>query len=340
MAVPFDNAEEPRSTPAAAAAPALPPVPAIVLAGDKRGSHPVFGVNKNLLEVGGEPLVRHVVRTLLTVDEISAIYAVGPVAGIEAALDGLPEVAGRPLTIVPQRETIVQNCWQGFRRSLSDDPAADPERLKRENAGAVALFLPGDLPFLEAAEVRHFLRHADMSRFDYLLGLTRMDPLDRVVTEAGVPELRKPALQLAEGRMRQSNLHLIRPFAVRHLEVFDRFYEVRYQKEFWNAFKVALSVLRASGGFSRPLFYYLFAQTAMRLDLWGLRRLADWLRQRVPMPKVCVAMSRFTGCRFGFLAGAGAGAVLDVDSERDLELTRRHLDHLRSALLAGWHAEA
>ncbi len=315
-------------------------VPAIVLAGDRRGSHPVFGTNKNLLEVGGEPLVRHVVRSLLEVEEIAAIHVVGPPAEIASALSGLPENADRPLRIVPQRETLVQNCWAGFRRSLSDLQRPDPAQLERDHREAVGLFLPGDLPFLEADEVRYFLRQADLSRYDYLLGLAGMDPLDRVVTEAGVPELRKPALQMAEGRFRQNNLHLIRPHVVKHLAYFDRFYEVRYQKEFWNSLRVVLGVLRISGGVSRPVLYYLCAQLAMRAELAGLERLAAWLRRRVPMAKICAAMSRFTGCRFGFLAGPPAGAVLDVDTERDLELTRTHLVRLRDALRSLSTAEA
>jgi molybdopterin-guanine dinucleotide biosynthesis protein A len=186
-------------------------VPAIVLAGDKRGSHPVFGVNKNLLEVGGEPLVRHVVRTLLDVEGIDAIYAVGPQQEIERALDGIEYPTHRPVHVVRQRETIVQNCWQGLRRALGADGSADLEALKVDHADAVALVLPGDLPFLDPAEVRYLLQHADMEHYDYVLGLTPIEALDRVVHEAEVPELRKPALHMAEGRVRQNNLHLIRP---------------------------------------------------------------------------------------------------------------------------------
>jgi molybdopterin-guanine dinucleotide biosynthesis protein A len=311
-------------------------VPAIVLAGDKRGSHPVFGANKNLLEVGGEPLVRHVVRTLLEVEAIEAIYVVGPDPAIRHALDGLAFPPERPVQVVPQRETIVQNCWQGVRRALGGESTTDIEVLKADNADAVVLVLPGDLPFLDAAEVRHFLRHADMSRYDYVLGLTAIETLNWVVNEAEVPELRKPALQMAEGRVRQNNLHLIRPFSIAHLEHIESFYEVRYQKEFWNTVKVLWGVLRVSGGISRPVGYYLFAQAAMRAELLGFERLAGWFRRRVPTAGMCAAISRFSGCRFGVLIGPSAGAALDVDCERDLELTRSHLEHLRNVLAAGW----
>jgi CTP:molybdopterin cytidylyltransferase MocA len=315
-------------------------VPAIVLAGDKRGSHPVFGVNKNLLEVGGEPLVRHVVRTLLDVEEIDAVYVVGPETAIQRALEGVAFPTHRPVDVVPQRETIVQNCWQGLRRALRAESAADRQRLKADHADAVALVLPGDLPFLDAAEVRHFVRHADMERYDYVLGLTPIETLDRVVDEAEVPGLRKPALHMAEGRVRQNNLHLIRPFSIAHLEYFDRFYEHRYQKEFWNTVSVLWEVLRASGGISRPVGYYLFAQAAMRFELMGCERIAAWFRRRVPMAGMCAAISRFSGCRFGVLTGPSAGAALDVDSESDLELTRSHLRHLRDVLAAGWAGPA
>ena len=311
-------------------------VPAIVLAGDKRGSHPVFGTNKNLLEVGGEALVRHVVRTLLEVDELEAIYVVGPETEVRAALEGLDYPSDRPVHVVPQRETIVQNCWQGMRRALGAAPDASLEALKAEHADAVALVLPGDLPFLDAAEVRHFMRHADMERYDYALGMTPIEELDQVLHDAEVPGLSKSALNTAEGRVRQNNLHLIRPFAIAHLEYFERFYECRYQKELWNTIKVLWEVLRASGGISRPVGYYLFAQSAMRFELMGFPRIAAWFRRKVPMAGMCAAISRFSGCRFGVLTGPGAGAVLDVDSESDLELSRSHLEHLRSVLAAGW----
>ena len=334
MAAETASETTPRATPPAPAAAAK--VPAIVLAGDKRGSHPVFGVNKNLLEVGGEPLVRHVVRTLLEVEQIEAVFAVGPEAEIRQALASLPAPAHRPVHVVPQRETIVQNCWQGLRHALGAPANADRASLKAAHAAAVALVLPGDLPFLDTTEVRHFLRHADMQHYDYVLGLTPIETLDRVVDEAEVPGLRKPALHMAEGRVRQNNLHLIRPFSIRHLEYFDQFYEHRYQRELWNTVKVLWAVLRASGGISRPVGYYLFAQAAMRFELMGLQRVAAWFRQRVPTAGMCAAISRFSGCRFGVLTGPGAGAALDVDSERDLELTRSHLSRLREALAAGW----
>jgi CTP:molybdopterin cytidylyltransferase MocA len=329
-----------RHTPRPAPASAPAEVPAIVLAGDRRGSHPVFGANKNLLEVGGEPIVRHVVRILLEVDQIEAVYAVGPEAETRRALAGLVPPAHRPVHVVPQRETIVQNCWQGLRHALGVAPDADRAGLKATHGDAVALVLPGDLPFLEPAEVRHFLRHADMQQYDYVLGLTPIETLDRVVDEARVPGLRKPALHMAEGRVRQNNLHLIRPFAIRHLEYFDRFYEHRYQKEFWNTVRVLWEVLRASGGISRPVGYYLFAQAAMRFELAGFERVAAWFRRRVPTAGMCAAISRFSGCRFGVLTGPSAGAALDVDSERDLELTRTHLRHLRDVLAASWAGTA
>lgn len=313
--------------------------PAIVLAGDKRGSHPVFGTNKNLLEVGGEPLVRHVVRTLLEVEGIGTICVVGPEEEIRRALDGLSS-PDRPIEVVPQRETIVQNCWQGLRRALGFARTADIDQIKRLHGDVVALVLPGDLPFLDPAEVRFFLRHADMRKHDYVLGLTPIETLERVVDEAEVPGLRKPALHMAEGRVRQNNLHLIRPFSIAHLEYFESFYEYRYQKELWNTVKVLWEVLRASGGISRPVLLYLAAQAAMRCELMGFPRIAAWFRRRVPTASMCAAISRFSGCRFGVLTGPSAGAALDVDSESDLELTRSHLSHLRQVLAAGWAVPA
>jgi 2-C-methyl-D-erythritol 4-phosphate cytidylyltransferase len=61
-------------------------VPAIVTAGDRRAAKAVHGESKVYLEVGGRPLVAHVVATLQRVPEISEVWVVGDADRLAAAL--------------------------------------------------------------------------------------------------------------------------------------------------------------------------------------------------------------------------------------------------------------
>jgi len=53
-------------------------VDCIIAAGDGRAAKKVFKKNKALLEVGGKPIIRHIVETLKSCTEIGQIVIVGP----------------------------------------------------------------------------------------------------------------------------------------------------------------------------------------------------------------------------------------------------------------------
>ncbi|MBI3584456.1 MAG: nucleotidyltransferase family protein [Nitrospinae bacterium] len=58
----------------------------ILLAGDRKASKTVFGMNKSLIELNGIPLFMHVLSALQDVDYIGNIYVVGPKSKIEELL--------------------------------------------------------------------------------------------------------------------------------------------------------------------------------------------------------------------------------------------------------------
>ena len=122
-------------------------IPAVVTAGDSRAAKAVYGESKVYLEVHGLPLVAHVVCTLQDCPEIDAVWVVGDTERLEAALGtpALREGLRKPLYIVPQQRDLISNCWETYRRILSDDPLAGRDPGPRRcvtQAGSISIQSP------------------------------------------------------------------------------------------------------------------------------------------------------------------------------------------------------
>ena len=64
-------------------------VDCLIAAGDGRAAKKVFRKNKALLEVDGKPIIRHIVETLKSCDEIGQVVVVGPKKKFEAVIGDL-----------------------------------------------------------------------------------------------------------------------------------------------------------------------------------------------------------------------------------------------------------
>ena len=86
---------------------------AIVMAGDRGAARAVYGENKIYLEIGGRPLISHVVATLQRVPEVSAVWVVGDSARLAGVLDDerLRDELRKPLHTVEQFENLYENAW-------------------------------------------------------------------------------------------------------------------------------------------------------------------------------------------------------------------------------------
>lgn len=313
-------------------------LPTIVLAGDRTASHPIFGVNKALLPVAGRPLVAHVVRALADVPEVDRVIVVGPVDRVKAALANLPARADQERRIVPQGATMYANVWRGFLASLTDAAEPDSAQLEAQYPDAVAAVVTGDIPLITAADVQEFLNRANMREYDYVLGITPIEALAPYAPQQHHTGVHMAAINLAEGGFRQNNLHLIRPFRIANKHYVEEFYEARYQKEWWNAFRlIALIALKHEGTF-RAVNYAVCMQLAMRAQRLGRERITAWARRRVRMADVCDAVSRLLHTRFTTLPCPTVGATLDIDNEHDLVTMSTHFREWRKRLLAETYA--
>jgi hypothetical protein len=133
----------------------------------------------------------------------------------------------------------------------------------------------------------------------------------------GAPGIRMAYFNLREGRFRQSNLHLVRPALLGNRHYIEDMYEHRYQREFGQMVALGWRLLRIEEGGPSILYYFVMMHCAGIADRRGWRRLADWLRNRIPIERVEKSISKLLRTRFRFIVTEGGGCAVDLDNEED-----------------------
>lgn len=306
-------------------------IPAVVAAGDKRAAKAIYGESKPYVELDGRPLVAHVVAVLQSVPEISEVWVVGDAARLEAVFDDPRERErlAKPLHVVPQFRNLYENAWETYRRLL---PGAGPAG--RDPAPADAslpvLYLSADLPFATPEEISAFVRQSLATDCDYAVGLCTEESMAEFYPAApGEPGIRMAYFNLREGRFRQSNLHLVRPALLGNRYYIEDMYEHRYQREFGQMLALGWRLLRIEDGGPSILYYFVLMHCAGIADRRGWRRLADWLRNRIPIARVEKGVSGLLRTRFRFVVTEGGGCAVDLDNEHDFDAAKACLDEWR-----------
>ena len=296
----------------------------------------MHGESKPYLMLGGRPLVAHVVAMLQRVPEVSEVWVVGNAERLEAVL-GAPAVRAeleKPLHIVPQFRNLYENAWETYRRLLPG-AGADGRDPGPEDADQPVLFLSADLPFATPQEVAAFVQEGLAQDSDYALGLSTEDAMRDFYPESpGAPGIRMAYFNLREGRFRQSNLHLVRPARITHRHYVEDMYEHRYQRQIGEMVKLGWTLLRIEGGGLSVIYYYALMHLAGIADRRGWRRVADFLRERIPMPRIERGCSALLGCRFRFAVTEGGGAAVDIDNEDDYDAAALLYERWRERQLA------
>ena len=293
-------------------------VQAVLLAGDRGFSRKVRGQSKAFLEVHGRPMVIHVLEALLHTPEVSEVYVVGDPIRLEKAIAEhgsllLAAARARPIHIVPQRDTLYQNLWNGFLRSL---PPGDPD------PGHPILAVPADIPLVIPEEFSDFVRQATIVEADYVIGLTPEATLTPFEPCGGAPGVTMAFFSLAEGRFRQNNLHFVRPLQLKNRHYIQDIYETRYQKEFGNMLRLGWRILRKEFRNLWVLGLYLLIHLAAVMDRRGYRRASDRVRSWVSLRTVERAIGAVLNTRCRMVATSFGGAALDIDNDKDLEAAK------------------
>lgn len=297
-------------------------VPAVVAAGDRRAARAIHGESKPYLALAGRPLVAHVVGILQGVPEVSEVWVVGDAARLERVFSDSAEQKAlrKPIHLVPQFRNLYENAWETYRRLL---PGAGPEG--RDPAGPAdqqqwVLYLSADLPFATPEEISAFVRQSVAADCDYAVGLSTEESMTDFYPEApGAPGIRMAYFNLREGRFRQNNLHLVRPALLGNRHYIEDMYEHRYQKQFGQMLALGWRLLRVEEGGPAVLYYFALMHLAAIADRRGLRRLADWLRNRIPIARVEKGVSGLLRTRYRFIVTEGGGCAVDLDNEEDFD---------------------
>jgi GTP:adenosylcobinamide-phosphate guanylyltransferase len=309
-------------------------VPAIVAAGDRRAAKAVYGESKPYLQLAGRTLVEHTVATLQRVPEVSEVWVVGNAERLERTLasESFQRELRKPLRIVPQFRNLYENAWQTYRRVL---PGAGPEGrdpVSPEDADTIVLYLSADLPFATPQEISEFVRRSLDVGCDYALGLVTEEAMEGFYPPApDEPGIQMAYFNLREGRFRQSNLHLVRPAKLGNRHYVEDLYEHRYQKEFWHIVALAWRLLRSEEGGLRILVYYGLMHLASLADRRGWRRLADWLRRGITLPRVEATCGALLRTGFRFVVTDVGGCAVDIDNEPDYDTAKIRYEDWRKA---------
>jgi GTP:adenosylcobinamide-phosphate guanylyltransferase len=192
-------------------------IDAIVLAGTHRNpKRLIAGKNKAFLEVGGRPLVRHVVDALLQASEIDNIFVVGPIEQLGQAL------AGTPATVhtVRQEGKMLTNTWAAIYASEGRHHGEPEESVHMRPL----LIISCDLPLVSGESVDDFIRRCaaqDSNPKDPVamaVGVAEEAGVNAFYPEGEAPGIIRPYVELSWGRMRLANIYVARPRKLAHQE--------------------------------------------------------------------------------------------------------------------------
>jgi GTP:adenosylcobinamide-phosphate guanylyltransferase len=290
-----------------------PRYPAVLVAGDRSHSRAVAGRSKAFVEVGGKAMVVHVLDALIRTPQISEVFVVGDARRLEQCLNasGVLEraaYASRAVHIVPQRETLYENVWHGFLRTV---PSGSPE------PDHAVVVVPADIPLVIAEELSEFIRGASEADVDYAIGLSPDVALERFAPRDGQPGIEMACFNLREGRFRQNNLHLVRPLRMGNRHYIQDMYECRHQKELSSMIWLVLQLLVREFRKLWVLGPYLVLHLAGFLDRRGFLRGAHLVRSLVSLRTLERAAGALLRTRVAAIVTGFGGAALDVDNDAD-----------------------
>jgi GTP:adenosylcobinamide-phosphate guanylyltransferase len=297
-------------------------VQAILLAGDRGAAKAVKGRSKAFIEVAGKPMLVHVLESLLHTPEVGEVFIVGDAIRLEKVVTdyGCLQLAARrscPIHIVPQRNSLFENVWHTFLRTLP------PERKDDEHP---VLVVPADIPLVIPEEFSDFIQQAEAADADYVLGMSTDVAMAPFGPTDETPGIEMAYFCLAEGRFRQNNLHYVRPLKIGNRHYVQDMYENRYQKQFGSIVRLGWRILVSEFRNLHLVFTYLLMHLAGVLDRRGHARAAAWVGRRVPLPRAARGVGRLLRTRFVTVTTGLGGAAIDVDNDHDLEVVDKMLE--------------
>jgi hypothetical protein len=290
----------------------------IVTAGDRQASRPVLGASKAFLPVAGAPIITHVLSAIERARCPARIFVVGDVTQLEKALASphSPFRGTCPLVLLEQGQTLYENVWNAFLHTL---PGYIPGMewqgyLDTEAVDKAVLVMPGDMPLATPNEIDAFVDGCDLSLYDYCLGLSTDAVLRAYYPQPERPGIRLAYFTLRDLRVRQNNLHLVKPFRFGNRSYIQKVYEYRYQREWGNILKMCWELCRTQRGSCRFLGYFLSLHVARFLRHLNWQQTILARPFLLELPVICSFLSQLLQTRFTTVLTPLGGCALDVDN--------------------------
>jgi GTP:adenosylcobinamide-phosphate guanylyltransferase len=296
-------------------------IQAVLLAGDRGAAKAVRGRSKAFVDVAGRPMVVHVLEALLHTPEVSEVYVTGNAAALERVFMEygclrLAAARSKPVHVVPQRDSLFENVWHTFLRTLPEGEAREDHPI---------LVVPADIPLVIPEELSEFIERSLALETDYALGLSPEVALMAYAPTDDDPGIEMACFNVREGRFRQNNLHLVRPLRMGNRHYIQDMYENRYQKQFGSMLRLGGRIVRKEFRNLWVLFFYALMHVAGVLDRRGRRRGADRLRRFVATATVERGIGALLRTRFRTVVTGFGGAAMDIDNDADLEVVDKML---------------
>lgn len=301
-------------------------IDAVVLAGDRAASKPVFGKNKSFLEIRGLPLVLHVVNALQGAETIRSIHLVGPENTLRNALQTHSKrlESNKPVHVHPQYQSVWENAWRTFLATIEGyTPGGEKDR--PEWYHKAVFVISADIPLLTSREVDYFIRHADMDHFDFCAGMTEEKHLRYYYPTETKPGMRPAYFYFKEITCRMNNLFLAVPFRMKHVSHIQSVYDNRHQKQFLNVIGLTIELIRKHSGLL-PVLHYLLLRLALFFDMIHLDFMVQVVRRLVELKTMERELGDVVGCRFCIITTPHGGATLDIDQESDFDIIDQMYD--------------
>ncbi len=300
---------------------------AILLAGDRGAYKAVYGENKAFLEIEGVPVIMYVLSALQQSRSVSRVFVVGPRERISRTLQEHGKRMGirKEVIVLEQVETMLENVRMAFSAALQEEGREGGSALDEDKT---VLVLSSDLPLLTGAELDEFIRKSDLSRYDYIAGMTSEGTLKPYYppSDGSGPGVHFAYFCFSETRERQNNLHMVRVLRVLNERLIQKMYQFRYQKRWLNILRLLWDLLKEPEVTFRVVFKFVILHLCRVLDRWKggmLEKLQHVFRRALIKAEIEKDVSRIIKARFGSVLTTFGGAALDVDNEQDFQVIKQ-----------------
>jgi len=211
---------------------------------------------------------------------------------------------------------LYENVWNAFLHTLPDYTPGTDWRMYMSTPAVdkAILIMPGDIPLATPDEIDAFVNGCDLSRYDYFLGLSTESVLRSYYPQDGRLGIQMTYFTLRDLRVRQNNLHLVKPLRLGNRHYIQKVYNFRYQREWRNILRLGWELCTTQTGSWRLASYYLCLHVARFLTTLGWQHFRLLQPFFLELPVVASGLSQLLQTRFTTVLTPYGGCALDIDN--------------------------